>query len=155
MTGQPHSERLLPPLPFIYRWRRQVLLYIGGKDKYSVRHSTLLYGTNPWLCTEKRFNETAVESRHYLKHSSQLNGSFFFLFCCSAILCPSLLSSTFVGVCMCVAQIDVMDFDRIGAHGLIGRTVVDLEDRWFDQRWQVMTGNHAVSYRKPQRQSRL
>ncbi|CAM9803430.1 unnamed protein product, partial [Hapterophycus canaliculatus] len=35
------------------------------------------------------------------------------------------------------AQIDVMDYDDIGGDELIGRTVVDLEDRWFDQRWQV------------------
>lgn len=36
-----------------------------------------------------------------------------------------------------VDQIDVMDYDDIGGDELIGRTVIDLEDRWFDQRWQV------------------
>lgn len=36
-----------------------------------------------------------------------------------------------------VSQIEVMDYDQIGADGLIGKTVIDLEDRWFDQRWQV------------------
>ncbi|CAN0467761.1 unnamed protein product, partial [Scytosiphon promiscuus] len=30
-----------------------------------------------------------------------------------------------------------MDYDDIGGDELIGRTVIDLEDRWFDQRWQV------------------
>lgn len=35
-----------------------------------------------------------------------------------------------------------MDFDPIGGDGLIGRTVIDLEDRWFDHRWQVTTTNN-------------
>ena len=34
-------------------------------------------------------------------------------------------------------QVDLMDFDDITGDELIGRTVIDLEDRWFDQRWQV------------------
>lgn len=54
-----------------------------------------------------------------------------------------------------MAQIDVMDFDRIGAHGLIGRTVIDLEDRWFDQRWQVPAGDRTVSCLEPERQRSL
>lgn len=37
----------------------------------------------------------------------------------------------------CLDQIEVMDYDDIGGDELIGRTVIDLEDRWFDQRWQV------------------
>lgn len=34
-------------------------------------------------------------------------------------------------------QIEVMDYDHIGRDELIGKTVIDLEDRWFDTRWQV------------------
>ncbi|CBN78812.1 conserved unknown protein [Ectocarpus siliculosus] len=34
-------------------------------------------------------------------------------------------------------EIDVMDYDDIGRDELIGRTVIDLEDRWFDTRWQA------------------
>ena len=30
-----------------------------------------------------------------------------------------------------------MDKDTIGSDDLIGSTVIDLEDRWFDQRWQM------------------
>lgn len=37
----------------------------------------------------------------------------------------------------CVQKIDVMDYDVFGRNELIGRTVIDLEDRWFDTRWQV------------------
>ena len=33
--------------------------------------------------------------------------------------------------------VDVMDKDTIGSDDLIGSTVIDLEDRWFDQRWQM------------------
>lgn len=32
--------------------------------------------------------------------------------------------------------IEVMDRDSIGSDDLIGKTVIDLEDRWFDGRWQ-------------------
>jgi len=35
-------------------------------------------------------------------------------------------------------EIEVMDYDFFGSDDLIGKTVVDLEDRWFDQRWQRM-----------------
>ncbi|CAM9992524.1 unnamed protein product [Ectocarpus sp. 6 AP-2014] len=41
-------------------------------------------------------------------------------------------------------QIDVMDYDDIGGDELIGRTVIDLEDRWFDQRWQDMGMEHRA-----------
>ena len=34
--------------------------------------------------------------------------------------------------------IDVMDKDTIGYDDLIGSTVIDLEDRWFDNRWQEL-----------------
>jgi len=34
--------------------------------------------------------------------------------------------------------IEVMDKDTIGSDDLIGKTVIDLEDRWFDGRWQNM-----------------
>ncbi|CAM9794895.1 unnamed protein product, partial [Chrysoparadoxa australica] len=34
--------------------------------------------------------------------------------------------------------LSLMDYDDIGANELIGRTVIDLEDRWFDQRWQQL-----------------
>jgi hypothetical protein len=33
-------------------------------------------------------------------------------------------------------RINVMDKDMIGSDDLIGTTVIDLEDRWFDSRWQ-------------------
>jgi hypothetical protein len=32
--------------------------------------------------------------------------------------------------------IKVMDYDTFGTDDMIGRTVIDLEDRWFDGRWQ-------------------
>lgn len=32
--------------------------------------------------------------------------------------------------------IEVMDKDTIGSDDMIGKTVIDLEDRWFDSRWQ-------------------
>ncbi len=38
--------------------------------------------------------------------------------------------------------IDCMDYDFIGSDDLIGRTVIDLEDRWFDRRWQVSSVRH-------------
>ena len=31
-----------------------------------------------------------------------------------------------------------MDKDTIGYDDLIGSTVIDLEDRWFDNRWQAL-----------------
>ena len=34
--------------------------------------------------------------------------------------------------------IDVMDKDTIGYDDLIGSTTIDLEDRWFDSRWQEL-----------------
>ena len=35
-----------------------------------------------------------------------------------------------------ILRIDVMDKDTIGYDDLIGKTTIDLEDRWFDVRWQ-------------------
>jgi len=40
--------------------------------------------------------------------------------------------------------IKVMDHDTFGSDDLIGRTVVDLEDRWFDSRWQDL-GNDTMN----------
>ncbi|CAN0253197.1 unnamed protein product, partial [Discosporangium mesarthrocarpum] len=34
-------------------------------------------------------------------------------------------------------EVNVMDYDLLTSDQLIGRTIIDLEDRWFDQRWQV------------------
>eukprot|EP01038_Epipyxis_sp_PR26KG_P004421 gene4421-6250_t len=34
--------------------------------------------------------------------------------------------------------IEVMDLDIVGKDDLIGKTIVDLEDRWFDSRWQQL-----------------
>lgn len=45
-------------------------------------------------------------------------------------------------VCRC--QVNIDDYDDIGGDELIGRTVIDLEDRWFDQRWQVMACRHVT-----------
>ena len=59
-------------------------------------------------------------------------------------------------VCLppCLDQIDVMDYDDIGGDELIGRTVIDLEDRWFDQRWQVLRLRHYdVFLRQQQHQN--
>ena len=46
--------------------------------------------------------------------------------------------------------IEMMDKDTIGSDDLIGKTVIDLEDRWFDTRWQklgeenmILPGNDA------------
>jgi hypothetical protein len=37
---------------------------------------------------------------------------------------------------LCVlAQIDVWDWDRFTKDDLIGGTKIDLEDRWFDEKW--------------------
>lgn len=44
-------------------------------------------------------------------------------------------------------QIEVKDYDDIGQDDLIGRTVIDLEDRWFDQRWQVKAKQPCVTRR--------
>eukprot|EP00752_Nemacystus_decipiens_P012043 g10677.t1 len=45
------------------------------------------------------------------------------------------LNSTLPGASQ--LQIDVVDYDDIGRDELIGRTTIDLEDRWFDTRWQA------------------
>ena len=37
--------------------------------------------------------------------------------------------------------VDVMDKDTIGSDDLIGSTVIDLEDRWFDQDGKCGAGN--------------
>jgi hypothetical protein len=34
--------------------------------------------------------------------------------------------------------VEVMDKDLIGADEVIGQTTIDLEDRWFDNRWQSL-----------------
>jgi hypothetical protein len=39
--------------------------------------------------------------------------------------------------------VEVMDMDDWSSDDLIGRTVVYLEDRWFDQSWQDL-GNHTL-----------
>ena len=38
-----------------------------------------------------------------------------------------------------------MDKDTIGSDDLIGRTVIDLEDRWFDKHWQKLGEENMVS----------
>ena len=35
-------------------------------------------------------------------------------------------------------EVKVMDYDTFGTDDLIGRTVIDLEDRWFDDRWHQL-----------------
>lgn len=40
--------------------------------------------------------------------------------------------------------IEVMDQDDIGSDDLIGKTIIDLEDRWFDNRWQEMGQENRV-----------
>lgn len=42
-------------------------------------------------------------------------------------------------------QIEVMDKDDIGSDDLIGKTVIDLEDRWFDGRWQKLGAENRVT----------
>ena len=42
-------------------------------------------------------------------------------------------------------QIEVMDKDDIGSDDLIGKTVIDLEDRWFDGRWQKLGSENRVT----------
>lgn len=37
-----------------------------------------------------------------------------------------------------ILDISVYDWDEIGGDDLIGTTKIDLEDRWFDKRWQAM-----------------
>ena len=48
-----------------------------------------------------------------------------------------LLLFVYSSVCVFLFQVNLMDYDDITGDELIGRTVIDLEDRWFDQRWQV------------------
>merc|ERR1711871_709362 len=47
-------------------------------------------------------------------------------------------------------EVSMMDKDHIGGDDLIGKTIIDLEDRWFDSRWQdwgednmILPGNDA------------
>ena len=42
-------------------------------------------------------------------------------------------------------QINVMDKDIIGTDDLIGKTTIDLEDRWFDGRWQEWGKENRVT----------
>lgn len=40
--------------------------------------------------------------------------------------------------------VSVMDKDTIGSDDLIGRTIIDLEDRWFDGRWQKLGRENRI-----------
>ena len=40
--------------------------------------------------------------------------------------------------------VDVLDYDRLTANDLIGRTVIDLEDRWFDESWRALGAEFEV-----------
>jgi hypothetical protein len=40
--------------------------------------------------------------------------------------------------------IEMMDKDDIGSDDLIGKTIIDLEDRWFDKRWQELGAENRV-----------
>ena len=40
-------------------------------------------------------------------------------------------------------EIEAMDFDDFGPNDLIGKTVIDLEDRWFDNKWQALGQENA------------
>ena len=42
--------------------------------------------------------------------------------------------------------VDVMDKDTIGSDDLIGSTTIDLEDRWFDKRWQELGSVGIMQY---------
>jgi len=42
-------------------------------------------------------------------------------------------------------EIECMDYDAFGPDDLIGKTVIDLEDRWFDQKWQSLGSENAVN----------
>jgi len=41
-------------------------------------------------------------------------------------------------------QIELMDKDTIGSDDLIGKTIIDLEDRWFDTRWQQLGEENMI-----------
>jgi Ca2+-dependent lipid-binding protein len=34
-------------------------------------------------------------------------------------------------------QVEVWDWDRFTANDLIGQTTIDLEDRWYDEKWHA------------------
>ena len=41
-------------------------------------------------------------------------------------------------------KIEIMDKDTIGSDDLIGKTTIDLEDRWFDTRWQQLGEDNMI-----------
>lgn len=41
-------------------------------------------------------------------------------------------------------KVQVYDKDLIGSDDLIGATVIDLEDRWFDARWQAWGEEYMI-----------
>ena len=47
-------------------------------------------------------------------------------------------------LCVIICAEKVMDKDVIGFDDLIGKTTIDLEDRWFDQRWQEEGRNNMI-----------
>ncbi len=42
-------------------------------------------------------------------------------------------------------NVEIMDKDLIGSDDLIGKTTVDLEDRWFDSRWQEWGNENMIT----------
>lgn len=42
-------------------------------------------------------------------------------------------------------EVNMMDYDKWTSDDLIGTTVIDLEDRWFDSRWQSLTSSSVAT----------